>query len=48
MRKRPIIMGYELVRAILEGRKMQSRRAINPRKYNIAGWDMPQPKGGIV
>ena len=41
---RPIIMGAESVLAILEGRKTQTRRVINPRKYNIAGWDMPRTK----
>lgn len=44
MKERPIIMGDESVRAILEGRKTQTRRVIDPRKYNIAGWDMPRTK----
>lgn len=44
MKGRPIIMGAESVRAILEGRKTQTRRVINPKKYNIAGWDMPRTK----
>jgi hypothetical protein len=44
MKERPIIMGAESVRAILEGRKTQTRRVIDPHKYNIAGWDMPRTK----
>jgi len=44
MRERPIIMGADSVRAILDGRKTQTRRVINPHKYNIAGWDMPRTK----
>lgn len=32
MKERPIIMGADSVRAILEGRKTQTRRVINPRK----------------
>lgn len=37
-------MGAESVRAILEGRKTQTRRVIDPHKYNIGGWDMPRTK----
>jgi len=44
MKERPIIMGAESVRAILEGRKTQTRRVIDPHKYNIGGWDMPRTK----
>ena len=44
MKERPIIMGAESVRAILEERKTQTRRVIDPHKYNIAGWDMPRTK----
>jgi hypothetical protein len=29
---------------MLDGRKTQTRRVINPHKYNIAGWDMPRTK----
>ena len=44
MKERPIIMGAESVRAIHEGRKTQTRRVVDPHKYNIAGWDMPRTK----
>ncbi|MGE4465841.1 hypothetical protein [Sphaerochaeta sp.] len=47
MKERPIIMGAESVRAILEGRKTQTRRVIDPHKYNIGGWDMPVSKSDI-
>ena len=47
MKERPIIMGAESVRAILEGRKTQTRRVIDPHKYNIGGWDMPRTKEDI-
>ncbi|NCB67132.1 MAG: hypothetical protein EOM48_13340 [Bacilli bacterium] len=47
MTERPIIMGAESVRAILEERKTQTRRVIDPRKYNIAGWDMPRTKQDV-
>nr|WP_319775975.1 hypothetical protein [uncultured Sphaerochaeta sp.] len=47
MKERPIIMGAESVRAILEGRKTQTRRVIDPRKYNIGGWDMPVSKSDV-
>jgi len=47
MKERPIIMGAESVRAILEERKTQTRRVINPRKYNVGGWDMPVSKSDI-
>ncbi len=47
MKERPIIMGAESVQAILEGRKTQTRRVIDPHKYNIGGWDMPVSKSDI-
>jgi len=47
MKELPIIMTGESVRAIREGRKTQTRRVINPRKYNIQGWDMPVSKADI-
>jgi hypothetical protein len=47
MKERPIIMGAESVRAILEGRKTQTRRVIDPRRYNIGGWDMPVSKSDV-
>lgn len=47
MRERPIIMSGESIRAILDGRKSMTRRVIDPRKYNIGGWDMPVSKYDI-
>jgi len=47
LKERPIIMGAESVRAILEERKTQTRRVIDPRRYNIGGWDMPVSKSDI-
>ena len=53
MRKRPIIMGYESVRAILEERKTQSRRVIKPQPKFIDSLNVPfktddaNPKGII-
>jgi hypothetical protein len=47
LKERPIIMGAESVRAILEERKTQTRRVIDPHKYNIGGWDMPVSKSDI-
>ena len=53
MRKRPIIMGYESVRAILEERKTQSRRVIKPQPKFIGAPNVPfktddaNPKGII-
>jgi hypothetical protein len=53
MKERPIIMGAESVRAILEGRKTQSRRVIKPQPKFIGAPNVPfktddaNPKGII-
>lgn len=47
MKELPIIMGAESVLEILERRKSQTRRVVNPRKYNIGGWDMPVSKSDV-
>jgi hypothetical protein len=53
MKERPIIMGAESVRAILEGRKTQSRRVIKPQPKFIGSPNVPfktddaNPKGII-
>ena len=41
MKERPIIMGAESVRAILEGHKTQSRRVINPQPKFIGAPNVP-------